>query len=325
MITRDTRSSPRAFTLVELLVVIAIIAILIALVLPALQAARESARRASCQDNMKQIGLAILSYEVSQRTLPIGARNSVVGFGTSWWLAVAPYIEQGAVAKNYNTNVPNNGFLLTNPSNAGLVDGLILPALLCPSSPIDPVQPRSSIRVLTPSYVGIAGASNDGGFAESRVTPCCVSDGNSGQISSGGVLITNHSIRLRSITDGISNTAVVGEASDFAVAADGTRRRIDGSNPVGWITGTLASGTPPANYHAGFSPQAYNITTIRYSIGTRTYELPGVFADHGANNPLIAGHAGGANMLLVDGSVRLFENGTDLISLKRMATRNDQR
>src|SRR3954471_11996110 len=91
------RSWKRAFTLVELLVVIAIIGILVALLLPAIQAAREAARRAQCQNNLKNVSLAVLNYESSKKILPMGTvfpklTNGIVDptiqsnldFGPSW-------------------------------------------------------------------------------------------------------------------------------------------------------------------------------------------------------------------------------------------------
>jgi prepilin-type N-terminal cleavage/methylation domain-containing protein/prepilin-type processing-associated H-X9-DG protein len=81
-----------AFTLVELLVVIAIIGILVALLLPAIQAAREAARRSQCQNNLKQIGLAILNYETATKTLPPGA---FLGEGSAWSAFILPYLEEG--------------------------------------------------------------------------------------------------------------------------------------------------------------------------------------------------------------------------------------
>lgn len=83
------------FTLVELLVVIAIIGVLVALLLPAVQAARESARRSTCANNLKQIGLGIHSYESSRKTLPMGGRTD--GNMLSWHALILPYIEQSAL------------------------------------------------------------------------------------------------------------------------------------------------------------------------------------------------------------------------------------
>src|SRR5262245_59952849 len=94
-----TASAPSGFTLVELLVVIAIIGILVALLLPAIQAAREAARRAQCQNHMKNIALACLNYESATKHLPPGFVSTGTGAIASWcWASFAlPYLEEQAV------------------------------------------------------------------------------------------------------------------------------------------------------------------------------------------------------------------------------------
>src|SRR5436190_8995914 len=98
------RSRP-AFTLVELLVVIAIIGVLVALLLPAVQAAREAARRAQCNNNLKQLALATLNYAGAQKRFPKGAESQSHPFGPprqSWVPYVLPYMEQQTVLNSYN-------------------------------------------------------------------------------------------------------------------------------------------------------------------------------------------------------------------------------
>src|SRR6478735_6437022 len=109
--------NPPAFTLVELLVVIAIIGILVALLLPAIQAAREAARRAQCQNNLKQIGLACLNYESAKKVLPYG--NMITDYGAGapqfysvWGVEILPYSELQTVKNLY---VNNAEMLSTNP------------------------------------------------------------------------------------------------------------------------------------------------------------------------------------------------------------------
>jgi hypothetical protein len=124
-----------------------------------------------------------------------------------------------------------------------------------------------------PHYVGIAGVTNDDGFPESRVSSCCVPA--TGHVSAGGMLIPIAAISIRRVLDGTSKTIIVGETSNFAIDSMGKTRHLDGGYPNGWMTGTTASGTPP-NYNSSFSPPCWNITTIRYSVGTRTYPSAGV-------------------------------------------------
>lgn len=315
-----------ALTLVELLVVMAIIGILIAFLLPAIQAAREAARRASCQNNLRQIGLALLNHENVRQVLPIGARNQMIGslatFGISWWVEVVPYLEESAIYEKFDKQGPHVGLALLHPQNGNLVDSLVIDVMRCPSSPLPPTKRVGAFQLMMPSYVGIAGASSHDGFAETRVNNCC--EGDSGEISAGGVLIPNRAVRLGQVSDGISKTLAVGEASDYAVNAAGVKFRIDGGFATGWITGTQAPGTPP-DYDPAFSiaRRSRNITTLRYAPNTRDYDLPGIRDTHGANNPLVSTHPGGVNSLLLDGSVRFLEDEMDVDALKRMSTRDD--
>ena len=315
--------SRRGFTLTELLAVIAVVGLLLALMIPALAAARESARRVGCQNNLKQIGVALVSYENTYSKFPVGAQRQVT-FGVSWWVGILPFLEEAGTYAKFDLNGAHNGSVMLNSVNGKLINGLVIESMTCPSSPLDSLFPIGSYKVMMPSYVGLAGASNYNGFPETRISPCCTSDTNSGQISAGGLLIPNRAVRLREVTDGISKTLAVGETSNSALNAQGIEERVDGANPQGWITGTSAAGTPP-NYNPSFSPSSWNITTLRYAPNTRDYNLPGLGRNRGANNPLISAHSQGVFGLFLDGSVQLLPNDIDLQTFKSMATRDDRR
>ncbi len=315
------KKRPCGFTLVELLVVIAIIGILIALLLPAVQSAREAARRVSCQNNLKQVGLAMSNFECAFQEYPIGAQQNVT-FGHSWWISLLGFMEQKQLGDRFDTQSPNSGWLLMHPDNAALVDNVVIDTMLCPSSTLPPTKEADSVTVMMPSYVGISGAHSDG-FSENRVNVCCV-PAKDGEISGGGILIPNQAVRPRDVTDGLERTLVVAETSDFAEDSNGTKWRVDAGFPVGWITGTRAEGTPP-NYDDGSGRPCYNLTTIRYQPNMREYEQPGVDDNRGPNNPLLSSHPGGVNALMLGGSVQFLRDSIDIDVLKSMATRDDGR
>ena len=162
------REPLKAFTLVELLVVIAIIGVLVALLLPAVQAAREAARRSSCGNNLKQIGLALLNYEDANKSLPVGATGPSPkgGYGTAWGVAILPYLEQGNIYEKFDhigINSPHTGLIYngTNVDNGKLLAGQMIPAFICPSSPLEKWAlvgsiPWTSQGVVSPMYTAVS-------------------------------------------------------------------------------------------------------------------------------------------------------------------------
>src|SRR3984957_12941151 len=150
-----TSRARAGFTLIELLVVIAIIGVLVSLLLPAVQAARESARRTSCRNNLRQLALAALNFESAQRVLPTGGQlndfttptNPSSGatpfFPTfsqiSFFTAILPYAEELTIQAQYDpTHAYNDG---TAPQNQ-VAAKTIIPWFLCPSSSIDQPDPN---------------------------------------------------------------------------------------------------------------------------------------------------------------------------------------
>lgn len=156
MITPVRRQTlARAFTLVELLVVVAIIGLLIALLLPAVQSAREAAKRSSCQNNLKQLGLAFHNYESAEEHLPFSKRVETDGAARSWAPDLLPYLEQsnfvsGAnydltqdwwrIQSEYIEDPANPGTYIPAPVAVAVPNGITvqkhIEVLMCPSSPI---------------------------------------------------------------------------------------------------------------------------------------------------------------------------------------------
>lgn len=312
----------RAFTLIELLVVIAIIAILIALLLPAVQQAREAARRSSCRNNLKQIGLALHNYHDAHRTFPAG------GFGVfsySWWVAILPQMEQSTVT---NRMVTANYAGYSGGPNKTVLENWAPSILWCPSSPLPQFCIRDGVYA-TSCYVGIAGASAS---ATSATDPTgqnrCVSN-SVGYACENGILIANASVKLRDITDGTTNTIVVGEQSNWGINASGQNVDIRGSGEWGTWMGPGAQGRPnkPISgelYPFSANPWARNMTTVRYNIDNVT-ELPGNGGNSrdGSNNAIQSIHAGGAFVLRADGGVRFLSSSLDQSTLIHLAIRDD--
>jgi prepilin-type N-terminal cleavage/methylation domain-containing protein len=340
------RSRPiSGFTLVELLVVIAIIGILVALLLPAVQAAREAARRMSCGNNMKQIGLALHNYHSAMRTFPIGARSSGVlttaatGYGQSWWVGILPYIEQGPAYEKWNHVIANSG---TSSTNLTHLDGIAIDVMRCPSSPLPQLIPISGLNkggIVMATYTGISGAyeHTDTGAVPNDFTETARVQqigANTGYMSAGGVLIPNTSVRIDDIIDGTTNQILVTEQSDFHVdPRNGTRYNCVNSATQGSFAGTNKHGQPtnPAPSTNNYSgANAYNITTVRYGVNFKEWcnssgtATQGVAADNGPNAGMISAHSGGVQVALGDGSVRMITEGIDMYYLYRLCTRDDR-
>lgn len=331
--SHNDRGARLAFTLIELLVVIAIIAVLVALLLPAVQSAREAARRSQCANNLKQIGLALHNYHESFDCFPIGARRQN-GIGPSWWVGILPGLDQAALYYGFNHTAISNGSGLVCAANGKVgSDAGLLTVMRCPSSTLqEKVTVNSSLKYdhTAPSYVGISGAYPDTDFAELRANLCCATAviSNNGQISGGGVLIPNASVRFRDITDGTSNVIAVGESSGWLWDSTAATWHSDGGwKASGWMAGTAAAGTPP-NYvsipSSATPPSAWNITTIRHSPNPRLYDTTsGMHENRGPNNPLTSSHPGGVMVLRCDGSTRFISENLSLVTMKQLATRDD--
>jgi len=327
--------APRAFTLIELLVVIAIIAVLIALLLPAVQAAREAARRISCTNNMKQIGLALHNYEsamgafppafVAQSRFTSPACTSI--WGHTWSNYAMPYLEQGNKYNTLNFSYPA-GF----PPNTSTWEFSVA-TYLCPSD-TRAEQSRTSFKITQTSYAAVVGlteciANNYGTALTAPNAHLC------GAIFSEGMFGRNVFYRIADVTDGLSNTLMVGETSRFREESSFTRFNI--ANVGGsWSGDDLGT---PARYASWgdvrISGGAYVVPRLNAApyIGRPTWVVDpsnGTNAKTWIDDPrsLALGqfgfrsmHPGGANFLLGDGSVRFLKNSVDVLNYRALGTR----
>jgi prepilin-type N-terminal cleavage/methylation domain-containing protein/prepilin-type processing-associated H-X9-DG protein len=218
---------PVGFTLIELLVVIAIIAILIGLLLPAVQQAREAARRTQCRNNLKQLGLALHNYHDTHRTLPPGyvslydSSGTDTGPGWGWSSFLLPALEQPAAYQMINFEQA-----IEAVANAAIRTKTFT-VLHCPSDDSRDIWPArrydpvtgAALNVIcdvgSTNYVGMYGISEPGVDGE-------------------GVFFRNSKVSFRDITDGLSQTIVIGERS----------HRLGEATWTGSVTGALLAGDP---------------------------------------------------------------------------------
>jgi len=292
----------KGFTLIELLVVIAIIAVLIALLLPAVQQAREAARRSQCKNNLKQIGLAIHNYAGTHGLFPPGflfqnpkmpkdsngiydrsnRTNRSPGWG--WSTMILPFLEQAPL---YNRIQFDGRGLWESPNDEVIKTRISLAN--CPSA-------------VNPQFVQIGTASSNPGFvnpgiAAANYLACPGSFVNSAYYNStaavkNGILFEDSDIRFRDITDGTSNTILIGEVTFWGNGKD------SGTGGFLWDPSWYGRFESGNNGRAGATesqmrPGAYRINPP--SLAT---------SDLIKRNSYSSQHTGGATFLLADGSVR---------------------
>jgi len=188
-----TENIRRGFTLIELLVVIAIIGILVSLLLPAVQSARESARRAQCSNNLKQVGLALHGFHGAQNAFPSGVITADDNFRDglhSGFTLLLPYLEKQNLHQAYDFNSS-----WRSENNLALAQSRI-ELLLCPSS-----------EHQVPQDGGVPGAPTDYAFSKGPLAYLCE------EATSSGMFDVNSRVRFAEITDGTSHTFALGEAA----------------------------------------------------------------------------------------------------------------
>tara|TARA_R110002111_G_scaffold227346_2_gene288880 strand:- start:1685 stop:2659 length:975 start_codon:yes stop_codon:yes gene_type:complete len=296
----------RGFTLIELLVVIAIIAILIALLLPAVQQAREAARRSTCKNSLKQIGLALHNYHDTHRTFPPGAVWYGVGsapangrdanWGTTWVVQVLPFMDQAPLYNNYNMSLPARS---TNASTGNSPLQAKIAILRCPS------QPGIDQSLLTQDFTGFSKITYAGSVgAGSTLT---IADFNNNARRGIFSAIAQNGAKIRDITDGTSNTIMLGEIVTGTVTSDD-------KGAWGWCTGALFSGingtgvlTPNTTQNYDRTPYASNDTSNKDFNRRNNPDITGA----GSGQAARSFHVGGVHVALTDGAVRFISENVD--------------
>ena len=320
------KSSRRGFTLVELLVVIAIIGILVGLLLPAVQAAREAARRMSCSNNIRQLGLALHNYESAYKVIPpsrISVTSPVI-FQQSWVSMILPYLEQNSVYSAYQHG---------QPWYAAVNDPLTtvkLPTMTCPSAPSDREYPTQALYSAITNNTRTAarpvwGYSDYGSINAVRNSAFIVSGLPSlGTKETFGAMGRGPAgVKFAAITDGLSNTIIVAEGAGRPAVY------VSGKKAINPRPGNIAVGTPFvadgwgwADINGGFSIDGANAQGLQNdtsSSGSTTLVSNGTCFMNCTNDAeLYSFHIGGAQFLFADGSVQFLSqsiNGATFVAL----------
>jgi prepilin-type N-terminal cleavage/methylation domain-containing protein len=324
-----------AFTLVELLVVIAIIGILVALLLPAVQAAREAARRSACQNNFKQVGLALQNYESTYKSFPAGTTSSPSPNyeGYSWAVRLLEFLEEGAIYQQIDFS--DDGFVATtNMHNQELMNGTVVQTFNCPSSDLPMLTSawQDGFNVHVGAMVGIAGAippdaatipSDEWRWDAAAMNPRTADQG----YAWNGILFAGSKIRVSQITDGTSHVMCIAETSGTTTydGYPGIQFDCRGMFPHGWWIG--ADREQLAGYDG--DTRVFNTTYINLRpLGTKvcTGGPVGHRRAEGTNYdnqlPIQSAHPGGAFAAFCDGSVHFLAESIDFDLYRWLAIRD---
>jgi prepilin-type N-terminal cleavage/methylation domain-containing protein len=301
-------SRKTGFTLVELLVVIAIIGVLVALLLPAVQQAREAARRMSCSNNMKQIGLALHNYHDTHNNFPAGYIDTNPSFaagprtpeeninGLAWSAMILPFIEQSALYEQIRTQTLGFGrhWNFGTTAEAARVG---LEAYSCPSDTMPLINNKKANFGKT-NYKANTGTAAAG--------------------SRTGVFLPGAHIKIRDITDGTSNTIMIAEASG---TRDGGGQLNCGGAVCDFNAGLWIGGRYVGNATGwGSGVQAEDVLTFG---GTPAVMINRSSATWGASWNNSSMHPGGIMVVFGDASVRFIPETIDMTTYFRLRDRQD--
>lgn len=319
------------FTLVELLVVIAIIGIMVGLLLPAVQAARESARRMQCGNNLKQMGLALHNYESAYRVFPAQSSGPEPGIHFnarrgSWFTAILPFMEQGVLAEQYNSHL--------NWHDAGNEAAVTteVPTFRCPSVPdrrgfewavmVNYANATTTSITMTPRdfyYGASTDYANVGGLSTQLNNNLPANQRLNDPLNCG--VLKSRAVKLSDVMDGLSNTILVVECAGRPDLFQNGRLVPDGAMPKTWsgtssVTRPFPTGGVWASHNKGFiidGAQPNGNTAIR----------PGTCSVNCSNdNEVYSFHVGGAHVLMTDGSVTFISASLPIEQLAALVSRS---
>jgi prepilin-type N-terminal cleavage/methylation domain-containing protein len=312
------------FTLVELLVVIAIIGVLVGLLLPAIQAARESARRSECQNNLRQVGLAIQSYESAKKVLPVfGELPRTTTFQPfSAQARLLPYLEQDNIARQFDLDVAVP--FTAHPELAKTR----IPTYMCPDEENDRERQTPTLTYYPLNY-----CLNEGTWFIYDPVSDTAGD---------GAFAPNRAFRTAEISDGLSNTLAASECKAYqpnlwdtskpstlgvappATVADATAffgGTFDFNGHTEWVEGDV--------HETGFTTTFTPNTNVAYSDGAGSYSVDVTSMRDGESTtlPTYAAvtarsyHPGAVNAAMLDASVRVVSDSIDPIVWRAAGTR----
>lgn len=311
------------FTLIELLVVIAIIAVLIALLLPAVQKVREAGNRTQCQNNLKQLGIALHAYHDVKGHLPNNARPTATSTVRKRWLVkTLAYLEQGNIVKDYDDTTNWD-----SPTNVPLTS-LPLKIVTCPSS-TDPSRMDTNPDKGWASAIDSVAVGDYGAFYGVHNTFVVNNSGLKLSNNLEGALTKAGTVRLAEINDGTSNTWFATESNGrpnlyIRGVKQGSDYRVQGVNGGGWArpasdfwligtdkSGTAVGGPVTINRNNGWNHGgAYPLTIGTPALNTEPGSAPFSF------------HPGIVNVLLCDGSVRTIDEEISALLAAQLVTRS---
>ena len=304
---KSTPTGRRGFTLVELLVVIAIIGILVGLLLPAVQSAREAARRMSCSNNLKQIGLALHNYHDTFRVFPYGWDDR----GMTWSGHVLPQIEQGNIYNSLIFQESGPGNWASNGSPNETAAGTYIASYRCPSMTLPEHIDNNGIPNRVPaSYRGNAGNESTSDDQSSKLPDTKALE----ELDQNGMFYACSRVKFRDLLDGTSSTIMLGESQTDPYFVK------DGQAMDHWYVGSPS--TDPCRCDGGNGGTEFSevvaSTYVQINARRKAPTIDGRLMELSYGSY----HAAGAQLTFADGSVKMITDSIDLDLYRALGSRD---